>query len=576
MNPHPHLRSKLEAATAAQENNSSDCRDCEQDPTGLDSALEFGLASPHSPTLSDRSMIFERNVQEDDPFLLAPSGSTTLTSLTVNELSKQRSNSSASLYRQRTSDSVSSTGSYIINNNTANIPPPVSIIPNRRLSRANSSSNTMNPLISPLSTSMTSSSGYLSPTLLSNNYNMTSGPIPNSNNGSSTPCGTNGLHHHRRRTLENYVAPALDASCSLMADQGTDLKDVNIIHSRSSSIIGLNMALGRVRSYSQSMSNTRHNSSADLSTVQNDNNGNDDINEENNNSNNNNNLSDPKVLKFYSYNDLLTDEKINISQSSNLKRPSLTSSYSTSYFKAPTSPLQQTQQGQQSTNPHFLNPFVIRRGSSPFLPTSQQQNPRRYSNNNGMVNPLSKSPTNSSMQRGDDMLANNLNNTSSVLLQDPLSTGNVTPTNIKNHLRRSISKGINQQRKSQENVLMQNMSKFHIASSESDSESDNDNAVAEDDYDEDNSQIISSVPVNFQKLRSLSNSSNRNSSPLMIKTTNFLNSTSRNNSIIKLQQHYENVVTETIPLAEPLPLEEYQLQQEKIGDVIRDKVTSLK
>lgn len=543
------------------------CRDCVDD---LSSPLDFGMgAPPHSPTLSDRSLIFERDVQ-DDPFLLAPSSSTTLTSLNINSLSKQRSNSSASLYRQRTSESATSSSSYLMNqnsnnsNNNAMIPPPVSIIPNRsRLSRANSSSNGINPLASPLSTSMSSSSGFFSP-ISNNSYNATN----------MTSNGNNGLHHHRRRTLENYVAPALDASCSLVNENSTNLSDINIIHSRSSSTIGLDMALGRVSTNSRS--NTRNNSTVDLS--------NDERAESNNsNVNSTSNETDSKVLKFYSYNDLLNDEKlkdINVASYA-YKKPSLTSSYSTSYFKSPTSPLQSgdTSPIAGNSNLHFLNPFVIGRGSSPFL--SPQQTSRRYSNNTGN-NPLSKSPTNSSALGIQDTLTNNINNTSSVLLQDPLSTGNVTPTNIKNHLRKSISKGMSQQsqkRPSQENTLAKTVSKFHIASSESESEHDDDDdeVAITNDEDEGNEEIISSMPLRIKNLRSYSSSSQNRNSPLMVKTTKFLGSRSRTNSVIQLQQHYENVVTEPITSTDsPVALDQYQLQTEKIDDVIKDRVSSTK
>lgn len=538
---------------------------------GLSSSMDFGMAAaPQSPALSDKSLIFERNVQ-DDPFLLAPSNNnttTTMASFNSNDLYKQRSNSSASLYRQKTYESVSSTNSYVmnnisnnnINNNTVN-QHQGSIIPNRgRGSRANSSSNGMGILASPLSTAMNSPTGFISPT--SNSYyNLT-----NSNTN-------NGFHHSRRKTLENHVAPALDASCSLMADEDTDLDHVNIIHSRSSSTIGLDMALGRISSYSRN--NTRHNSTLDLShdetTV------------------NNDNDNDSKVLKFYSYNDLLNDEKIkdiNVASYAIEKRPSLSPSHSTSHFKSPTSPLQlgATSPLTNNSNPNFLNPFAIGRCPSPFL--SPQQHSRRFSNNNGngngSNNQLSKSPTNSSQIGFQDTLTNNINNTSSVLLQDPLSTGNITSTNIKNHLRKSISKGASQpqfpKRPSQETNLAKSISKFHITSSESESENDEENFITNNDDDvQGNDGIISSMPMRMKTLRSFSNSSQNRNSPLMVKTTNFLNSRSRTNSVIQLQQHYENVATESIiPTESPVPLQEYQLQTEKIGDVIKGRASSTK
>lgn len=537
---------------------------------GLSNSMDFGMpaaaatGAPHSPALSDRSLIFERNVQ-DDPFLLAASSNTTLTSFNNNDLYKQRSNSSASLYRQKTYESVSSTNSYVMNNisNSNTNPQQGPIIPKRgRGSRANSSSNGMGILASPLSTSMNSPTGFISPN--SNN---------NNNNYNTTNSNTNnGLHHNRRRTLENCVAPALDASCSLMAEEDTDLAHVNIIHSRSSSTIGLDMALGRISSHSRS--NTRHNSTLDLNH--------DEMTGSNGLVANDN---DSKVLKFYSYNDLLNDEKIkdiNVASYAE-KRPSLTPSHSTSLLKSPTSPLQigATSPLTNNSNPNFLNPFALGRSSSPFL--SPQQHSRRFStNNNSASNQLSKSPTNSSQLGFQDILTNNINNTSSVLLQDPLSTGNITSTNIKNHLRKSISKSVSQQqvpkRSSQENNLVNSVSKFHITSSESESENDEENFVANNEDDiHGGDDIISSMPMRIKTLRSFSGSSQNRNSPLMVKTTNFLNSRSRTNSIIQLQQHFENVVNESIISREsPVPLEEYQLQTEKIGDVIKGRASSTK
>ncbi|GMM56716.1 Vhs2 protein [Maudiozyma humilis] len=51
-------------------------------------------------------------------------------------------------------------------------------------------------------------------------------------------------------TLENFVAPALDESCSIVTDKNTRLDDVDMIYSKRPSTLGLDMALGRTRSAS--------------------------------------------------------------------------------------------------------------------------------------------------------------------------------------------------------------------------------------------------------------------------------------------------------------------------------------
>lgn len=147
---------------------------------------------PPSPTISEHSLIFERSVED---LTTLPSSTNTLGSMTnLNMLTKQRSNSNAFLQRQLTGGSVNSMAS-----------------------------NSMTPMMLPVSATPTNSLSAHS---------------------------TNHHHHHRRRTIENLVAPALDASCSLIADHTTQMDNVNVIHSRNSSIVGLNMALGLSRSSS--------------------------------------------------------------------------------------------------------------------------------------------------------------------------------------------------------------------------------------------------------------------------------------------------------------------------------------
>lgn len=547
-------------------------------PENLNSQTEFAAAEDfQSPTISDRSLIFERNVQ-DDPFLLSHSNNTTSTSLTVHDLSKQRSNSNISLTRQKTSDSVVSTHSFNVNeNSTPIIPPPISIIPNRRLSRTNSSASFTNSLLSPLSKSISHSPGFVS----SSNGNNVCNNIT-----VSPPFVDDGFHHHRRRTLENAVAPALDASCSLMAEDATDIADVNIIHSRSSSTIGLDMALGRFSSNNNNnnpnnSTNTNRTRSSYIKTQQN----------EESESN------ESKVLNFYSYNDLLTDEKIkeiHIAPSPN-KRPSLTVSKSVSNFKMPASPSQKVSNNNNSNNLnlHFFNPFAPGRTTSLCL--SPQQQSRKFSFNNGNTH-FSKSPVSSSNSGIEDTLANNINNTSSILLQDPESTGNVIPSSIKNHLNKSISRDIAQSQRGKhlkDTDLVEKMSQFHFASSESESESDSEcekesgkygciisetsvgnDVTADLCYSGHNvSGFVSSLPIRIKNPRSSSSSSNKNTS-VLLKTTNFLDSKNRSSSVITLQQHFDSSLTEPMNLNDSIPVENFQLQKETIGDMIEDKVLS--
>lgn len=185
-----------------------------------------------------------------------------------------------------------------------------------------------------------------------------------------------------RRTLENLVAPALDASCSIVTDDNADLDDLDIVYMRRpSSTIGLDMALGRTKSNSSATITNANNSvsaSPSIPPLS--------LSRSYSNSNSNNNYNSSSVLspsqehtrtlRFYSYADMLSDEMANAPASSGggVRRPSLSHSFSSSYIK------QNHQKPPLSTN--FSNPFV--KASNPNLS-------RRYSNTM-----LSRSPTNQS------------------------------------------------------------------------------------------------------------------------------------------------------------------------------------
>ncbi|QLQ78931.1 hypothetical protein HG537_0B02780 [Torulaspora globosa] len=182
-----------------------------------------------------------------------------------------------------------------------------------------------------------------------------------------------------RRTLENFVAPALDAGCSIVTDDNANLDEMDIVYMRRPSTIGLDRALGR----------TKSNSSATITS--------------NNNNNNNNENSgvgspvspsipplslsrsysnsqsaqseNPRTLRFYSYVDMLSDEMAHNAQN-HMRKPSLSYSFSSSNIRSgPQRP---------AVNANFSNPFIKRRDSS----AGTGPLARRYSNSL-----LTRSPT---------------------------------------------------------------------------------------------------------------------------------------------------------------------------------------
>ncbi|QLL31417.1 hypothetical protein HG536_0B02800 [Torulaspora globosa] len=183
-----------------------------------------------------------------------------------------------------------------------------------------------------------------------------------------------------RRTLENFVAPALDAGCSVVTDDNANLDEMDIVYMRRPSTIGLDMALGR----------TKSNSSATITSSNNNNN--------NNNENggfgspsspsvpplslsrsySNSNCTqpeNPRTLRFYSYVDMLSDEMAHNSQSY-MRKPALSYSFSSSHIRSgPQRP---------AVTANFSNPFVKRRDSS----AGSGALARRYSNTL-----LTRSPT---------------------------------------------------------------------------------------------------------------------------------------------------------------------------------------
>ncbi|CCF60151.1 hypothetical protein KAFR_0J00830 [Kazachstania africana CBS 2517] len=434
-----------------------------------------------SPTFSEEpSFIFERNVE--DPYLMSSGSNVTLTASNsnLNLTKKHRSNSNLFLQRQTTNDSVVSS----VSSHASYVPvQPIAISSaRRRLSRAQSTNNIM------------PSPGSLNTCFSGQSVSQVSTPVM--------------AHHHHRRTLENMVAPALDASCSIIADKSTDLCDLNLVHSRNPSVIGLDMALGISRS--SSVSNINEREPTNKESVG----------------------DNEKCLNFYSYADLLTDEKTNQHQAPISKPPPLNSSYSTSFIK---------HSNNNNNNPSFLNPFLVKRDSSSSY-LSPPQNPRRLSNNNM----FSRSPTSNSMNNPMSPPC------SSILLQDGYKS--------KFHIDSSESDEFSSEEENNNNTNdLKTTSKspgahlLHPRSKRSSSAHNNLPTVA-------SAQNISSP---LMRTRTYSNTP---ISPTNI-TTAFLDRR-RGSSVVSIQQLQISSSNATSP-SSPI----YPLKTEKFGDILRQKVT---
>ncbi|GAV56077.1 hypothetical protein ZYGR_0AZ02490 [Zygosaccharomyces rouxii] len=147
-----------------------------------------------------------------------------------------------------------------------------------------------------------------------------------------------------RRHLENFVAPALDASCSIIADDSANLNDLDIVYMRKPSTIGLDLALGRTRSNSYA---TLREEQLQQQQQQQQQQQADDDREQPPRSDSANGGMDtrPRTLRFYSYADMLSDEMA--TSPTNSSRPPLLHSASSTFLRpAP-----------QHQPMHFSNPF---------------------------------------------------------------------------------------------------------------------------------------------------------------------------------------------------------------------------
>lgn len=320
----------------------------------------ISISGPPSPTVSEHSLIFERSVENLSAFPSSNNISVSTTNLTM--LSKERSNSNVFLPRQLTGGSSNSIASSTV----------------------------------PSSISKTNSRNSISHPVFKNTY-VNQSQCQNTN------------HHHRRRTIENLVAPDLDASCSLIADSDTNMNNFNMIHSRNSSIVGLNMALGLSRSPSVSGSSKKqfenNNGDDEYDTISDSEfspnimspkittNSESTYTSPSFSSSRNSAINDPnKVLRFYSYVDMVSDEQINPAIAS--RRPSFISNSFSSPLLKPSELLNSN----SSTSPTHINTgFLKASSSSAKRDQSSYLSPplvsRRYSGNNINNSILSRSPT---------------------------------------------------------------------------------------------------------------------------------------------------------------------------------------
>lgn len=229
----------------------------------------------------------------------------------------------------------------------------------------------------------------------------------------------------RHHTLENYVPPILDEMGSLVTDDDTNLEDISMIYDsrRPSSTLGLDMALGRrTRSYSNIDPNTNSPQSPSV----------------HNNNNNNNN----KLLRLYSYADILYNDN---------PRPNLKPHhFSYSGASSPTIPLLQQQQ-QQHTPQHSHQNMFIQPGSPPnAIQETNLKNPFM----------LRHSETSTSYP------ASSISSTT-----NPLLRKNSHPLPFKNHSNSNNINNINNSNHKHSN------NRFHIESSEEGSTDDEDNII---------------------------------------------------------------------------------------------------
>ncbi|CAI4064402.1 Vhs2p SKDI_09G0350 [Saccharomyces kudriavzevii IFO 1802] len=249
---------------------------------------------PPSPSMSESSMIFERNV-EDPSYLYK-----TVSNNAANSLSRHSSRTS------------------LFNHNNSS---------NRNFHNLSQKSSAVNLHLQPSRT----------------NESIASYQTYNPDFIVQTP-----LDH--RRTIENFVPPALDAGCSIVTDEATGLDDVDMVYSRRPSTIGLDRALGRTRSLSSQSFDNEASPAHPRSP----------------------NEHGSRLLRFYSYADMLSDDNNNSASNSTstpssanpLRRPPMQNhySFSSSLLNSPSHlPSPPSASTSPSQHMNFTNPFIISR-----------------------------------------------------------------------------------------------------------------------------------------------------------------------------------------------------------------------
>lgn len=301
-----------------------------------------GPASRKSSMIADLSRTATNNEQDESPMIFERDVEDPCMMNSTSTISRQTSNTSLlhTTSNQRKYSTNSNTGLNLYYTHTVSSSPQV----------PNSSSNSNN------NNQISNASEY------QNNFPNIS---KSSTNVSMDNCVEqeviyqNPMNH--RRTLENFVPPALDEGCSIVTDDATDLEDVDMVfvQSRKPSTLGLDMALGRTRS----MSTLKPLSNGDeLSNVP---------------SNSSEQSTSPRLFRFYSYADMLSEDNY-LHNKHTTKRPSFThhslSSNVLQKSKTAGQPTNHSASNLIGTSPpktqSFVNPFIIS---------------RRYSSNAGPI-----------------------------------------------------------------------------------------------------------------------------------------------------------------------------------------------
>ncbi|KAL6948672.1 hypothetical protein ACO0QE_001145 [Hanseniaspora vineae] len=359
----------------------------------------FGMASASRVPSNAASMIFERTVE--DPFVpINPHNNLTRTNSIVS-LGNGRTNSIVSLHNLSRTNSNANIGNFTINN------PHTNIQNNNNLSRTNSWAD------------------------------MRAGSSPADINGRRSSMS---IH----RTLENYIAPSLDASAHLVSDKSTNLDQIQIQHLQSNgmynnhphrrpSTLGLyttsgattpiptNSSSSNMSSSLQSAGNPQDegmSSTSPISPLMSPSSPNlasttSYISSSSSSASNSNGR--PKILRMYSYADVLNDEK-------QFRRPSLSQSTSSSILLNTNSFNNGNSLGNSGTpTPLTTSNSSIGQGASFSLGSPLSSNHSQNSGTSPLVSPSFSKPISTGSNNGSHPLASN------VINSDAINIKNSTP-----------------------------------------------------------------------------------------------------------------------------------------------------